>query len=622
MVIATNDRESGLWVPGYWESQDEKDRPPSEDELRTLFQESREYFEPFYKECRTDEDYYLGRRVVPHPEGIDPIWPSTAAAIVDTATDHVDVNNLAIDVPAPPRARARAERIKKFYLGAWLANKEPVLRTAVEQSFLYGIGFLRNMFAPDKWPDAPQLDNFRDDAAYKEALKDFQDLRCISWPLEVDVINPKNLMWDDSRKGMRWCIEWYERPVRELSRQWPEWAKRQSNTGIAKFWMYWDEEWVAYFVDNEAILGPVKHGYGFLPFTPILPVMNYTFENGPPQERYWGILRKVRSLLDEEARLLVQISAHNRRYSYQTLDFHGGRQQAEATAADYEIFGGKNIVPPGVTVEASPSLPVPQGLGEHLVRVQSYIESATFPNVVRGMRPRGVSAGFALSIMAGMGRLKFQGVADGLRHAIEQVNTKLAQLVENKIRGRITVYARSEFHNFDQTIEPDDIRGLYENSVQVKAEAPEERERESILSMRLYQAGIITLHEAQKRSGIANPLEEQMVQKAEQIANSPEVLLAQVQQVLQRIGLPSQQEQAASPTLGGMPGTNPGSQNLGGAQLPRPGEANIQKARVASNQGRPSVFPKGLPGVDALGSILSSATGGAQRVPSGQTVGR
>lgn len=619
MVLATSDRKSSLWVPGYWETQAEKDLAPTADEILTLYQESKAYFEPFYKECRTDEDYYLGRRVVPHPEGIDPVWPATAAAIIDTATDHVDVNNLAIDVPAPPRARARAERIKKFYLGAWLANKEPVLRTAVEQAFTYGVAFLRNMYAADKWPNAPQLANYDGDAAYKEALKEFQDLRCISWPLEVDVINPKNLMWDDSRKGMRWCIEHYDRPVSELARRYPEWALAREKKAIASFFMYWDEEWVAYFVDREMVFGPVKHGYGFLPFTPILPVMNFTYADGPPQERYRGILRHVRSLLDEEARLLVQISAHNRRYSYQTLDFHGGRQQAMDVASEYEIFGGKNIVTPGVTVAASPSIPVPQGLGEHLVRVQSYIEAATFPNVVRGMRPRGVSAGFALSIMAGMGRLKFQGVADGLRHAVEQVNSKQAMLVENKVKGRITVYARSELHNFDQTIEPDDIKGLHENSVQIKAEAPEERERESILAMRLYQAGIITLYEAQKRSGVANPLEEQLIQKAEQIANSPEILLAQVQQVLERLNLPLQQAQAGSEAIGGI---NPGSQNLGGAQLPRVGEANIQKARVASNQDRPSVFPQGLGGVDSLAGILGGPTGGAQRMPSGQTVGR
>jgi len=225
--------------------------------------------------------------------------------------------------------------------------------------------------------------------------------------------------------------------------------------------------------------------------------------------------------------------------------------------------------------------------------------------------------------MAGMGRLKFQGVADGLRHAIEDVNSKFARLVENKIKGRITVHARTEIHNFDQSIEPDDIKNLYENRVMVKAEAPEEREREGILAMRLHQAGILSLYEAMRRSGVINPLEEQMQIRAEQLLNTPEFIMAQTQALLQQLNLGGQLQQAVSPSLGNLtPGTNPGSQNLGGSQLQRPGEANIQRGRVASQQGQPSVFPQGLGGLDSLGSLLGGAPGGAQGVPSGQTVRR
>ena len=197
-------------------------------------------------------------------------------------------------------------------------------------------------------------------------------------------------------------------------------------------------------------------------------------------------------------------------------------------------------------------------------------------------------------------------------------------LVENKIRGRITVHARTTTNNFDQTIEPRDIRGMYENSVQIKAEAPEERERESLLAMRLHAAGLITEYEAMRRIGIANPLEEQMLKKAELIANSEMVVMAQTQATLQASGLPMQLQQAVAPQLSS---GNVGSQNVGGAQLQRLGEGQIQEARVASNPttnggAQPSVFPQGMGGLDSLGAILGGATGGAQGMPAGQTVRR
>ena len=64
-----------------------------------------------------------------------------------------------------------------------------------------------------------------------------------------------------------------------------------------------------------------------------------------------------------------------------------------------------------------------------------------------------------------------------------------------------------------------------------------------------------------------------------------------------------------------------GSQYLPGqAQLQRPGERNIQGARMATGAGQESVFPRGMGGLDTLGSQLATATGGGRPMPSGQRV--
>ena len=609
------------WVPG---DPVHKEHRPTRDEIMTLYKEGATYFQPFHSQCEIEEDYYNGNRSVPVPKNadgsaaIDSVWPATAGAIVNVATDHVDVNNLQIDVPSTARSRARAERIKKFLIGAWVSIKTPVLRTAVRQSFLYGVSFLKDMFDADMWPGAPHEADFDSEQDYKEALKEFMDSRCIKWPLDVGVVNPRNLIWDDSSTRMKWVIEVQKRSSQDLKRRFPEWVSR-SPSDMAEWVEYWDEEWVAYLADGEFVFGPERHGYGHMPYTPILPVHTFTFQDGPPDKRFRGVLHPVHSLLDEEARLVTQIGTIIRTTAYRTLDFSGPRAQAEEAASDYELFGGKNVLPPGVGVSVSPMVVVPPNLYEQLNLVQTYIEQATFPNVIRGMRPKGVGSGFGISVLAGMGRLVFQGVADGVRHAVEQSNTKLLQLVENKLKGRVTVYARNDIHRFDQSIGPEDIRGFHENIVMVKAEAPEERERESLLALRLHAAGVISLYEAQRRAGITNPLEEQMQIRAEQLLNTPEAMQAQVQQLMQRVGLPGQLAEAVAPTPGASP-SNPGAQNIGGAQLPRPGERNIQQARVASNQGNASVFPRGLGGMDQLGQTLGSPTGGAQGMPSGQTV--
>ena len=617
MVIAAPERRDGIWIPGL-----ETRSAPSVEEVLSLKRDGMEYFSGLHRQCLEAENYYFLRFPIAHPKDVEPIVPATARAIVNVGTDHVDVNNLAIDVPlASPRAAARAERIQKFLIGTWMQTKEPVLRTSVRHAFLYGIAWRKRMFAPEMWPDAPKFDDYASTGDYHEALSTFMDKRALTYPIVAKNVNPKNLIWDDSRAGRKWVIEFYERGTKDIAQRYPEWIPKTSGKRLSDWTEYWDDTWCMYIADNEAVWGPYRHGYGFIPYVPLIPNNSLDYDDGPPQDRYQGILYPIRSLLETEARLISQYEAIVRQVAWRTLDFFGPAQIAKQTAEEYQLFAGKNVVPTGVEVKPSPMIQAPPEIMQELSRVETMIEEATFPNVVRGVRPTGVSTGFGISVLAGMGRLVFQGIADGLARSIELENQCILKLVENKIQGRITVHARTDVHSFDQSIGPEDINGYYENTVKVKAEAPEERERESLLAMRLWNGGqgIIDLYEAQRRSGVTNPLEMQNRQAAEQILRSPEFLMLQAQQALELLGYPQQQAEASS--LTGNAPDQLGNKNIGGAQLQRPGERNLQQARVASRDGVPSVFPQGLSGLDMLGNRLGGPTGGAVPMPNGRKAG-
>lgn len=592
---------------------------PTLEQILTMKRWGEQYYRQFHTNCRQEEDYYFLRRNVPVPVGlaIDPVRPATAHAIINVATDHIDVSNPTFAVPEPsPRAKERAERIKKFYQGVWMHTPNRVLRTAAKHEITYGIAFLKRTFDPDLWPDAPFLDDFSTEKAYKDALTEFMTERNISFPIRDDNINPKNLIWDDSRLGMKWCIESYSSTVREIRARYPEWISSKGLNDVAEWSEFWSETHVAFLADNLFVLPPMEHGYGENPIEKIVPATSLDFSSGPPHERYRGILRPVHNLLDTEARLVTQYEAILRQYSWPTIDFRGNRQEAENVSDSYEIFAGKNIITRGVEVMPSPKVTPPQEILTQLNLVQTMIEEATFPNVVRGIRPTGVSSGFGVSVLSGMGRLVFGPYADGLARGMEGLNRRAAKLVENKIRGRITVRARSEVHSFDQTITPEDIRGFYENRVFLKAEAPEEREREAILAERLWKAGMISLYEAQRRAGITNPLEEQNQQTAERLLEA--LFPQQAEELARRLDLPAQLAAAADTPV---PNGNVGNQFAPGlSQLQRPGESNIQAARVASQAGQPSVFPQGQGGINILGRQLGGSTGPAVGMPSGQTV--
>lgn len=597
-------------------------QPPTANMVEDLFKEWGAYYRPFWANCREEETYYFSENQVPVPSemAIDPVRPATAHAIINVATDHVDISNPTIFVPSPsPRAQDRGERIQKFLQGFWMQIASKVLRTAVRQEYAYGITFLKLMWEPDQWPDQPLLGEFDGEEEFREATREFLRARSIAFPFKVININPKNLIWDDSRTGMKWAIEFYEAPAGVLRKMYPEWQSRFGNQEMMTFLMYWDDKWHGRMINGQWVWGPHEHGYGFNPIVPVIPANSLDFDVGLPTRRYQGILRPVHNLLDTEARLLTQYEAILRQSSWRTLDFTGPPGQADRARDQYEQFAAMNLLSPAVTVQASPSVTPPQEILSQLGNVQSLIEAATFPNVVRGMRPTGASSGFEVSVLAGTGRLVFTPYADGMSWAMQELNKRVLMLIENKALGRVTVRARSFVHSFDQTIGPDDIRNFYENTVKLRAESPEESERISILAERLWAGGngLISLSEAQRRVGITSPLEEQNQMAAERLL-AMAIEQFGLEQISEAINLGGQRATAAGlpPSAG-----NTGNQfSPGLPQLQRIGEGNIQQARSASQAGRPSVFPQGVGALQGLAGRLTGAPGGAQGVPSGQTI--
>ena len=616
MVLVNFDTGEPL-VPGDMSVDDSK---PTAENILQIFDTYKTQYRAFHDQCEEEDTYYNGTRTVPIPADmpIDPVRPATAHAIVNVATDHVDINNPAIFVPAPsPRAKNRSERIQKFLQGVWMHIPEHTKRTVVKHSIQYGVGFIKAWWDGDKWPDAPIMDEYKSEEEYKEALKDHLDEKDISFPFVIDAVNPKNIIWDDSRAGMKWAIEFYDAHCNDIQMLYPEWIPLTPNSETITFLEYWDDTWCGRMADGEWVWGPYKHGYGFNPYVKIQPATSLDYDVGLPEDRYQGVLKPVHSLLDSEARLITQYEAILRQYAWRTIDFHGPASSAEATMDEYELFASKNWVRPNVSVQPSPLAMPPQEILQQLGMIQTMIEQATFPNVVRGMRPAGVSTGFALSVLAGTGRLVFGKFADAMARGMEQANHRFLKMVNNKAMGKVTVHARGEVHSFDQAISPEDIKVFYENTVTLKAEAPEEREREALLALRLWNggSGLISLYEAQKRVGITNPLEEQNQMAAEKLLEMARA--QQAQEVAQAVELGQQRAEAADmPNSGQL-----GSQYLPGqSQLQRLGEAGIQRQRVGEGTESEEVYPQGMSGLDLLGSQISTGTGGGRPMPSGERV--
>ena len=117
----------------------------------------------------------------------------------------------------------------------------------------------------DKWPDAPRMEDYNDEAEYKEALQDHLDKRDISFPFVLDAVSPRHIVWDESRTGMKWAIEYYDASCNDIQMMYPEWQPMMKSSETVMFMEYWDDTWHGRMADGEWVWGPHQHGYGFNP---------------------------------------------------------------------------------------------------------------------------------------------------------------------------------------------------------------------------------------------------------------------------------------------------------------------------------------------------------------------
>jgi len=596
---------------------------PDAEYVRGLIKDYKEYYRVFHDQCRVADMYFYNQNPIPIPDQVpaDEVHMGTARTVITTAVDHINTENINIEVRASGRAQPRAERIQKSLQGIWLSIKDPVLRTALFQQGLYGIGFIKPQFDADQWPDVPKVEQFDNDPDWHEAMKHFLELRKISFPLACKNINPKDLIWDDARSGPKWAIEHYENvPVGRLRKWYPQWVTLAANDDTQDYDVYWDDTWYGVMVGGEWITRPYKHGYGRMPIIPAISANSINYDAAPPEARFQGLLHSSYDLLDAEDRIASAMEAILKSYAWPSMDFSGANATTLDEAADnYALFRSMNKLPNGVTLSQPPRPVPPQELFSVIGLFQSQIENNTVAGVVRGQRPAGVSSGFGVSVLAGSARLRFGPMADGLSRAVEKANEIFLRIIETKIGTSITVSARSEVQNFDQKIGPDDIRGLYENRVAFKAESPEERERASQLAISLHGSGLISLTEAQRRVGIVNPLEEQIQMIAERIAEAAEMIqIEQVAAELAQDDVPSVQA-GASADVSGQRGAafNSGQFQPGMPQPQILGNSGAQGRRVNTRNMIESVFPEGIGQLGNLGSRASDANGGGIALPSG-----
>ncbi len=432
-----------------------------------------DYWNSFIKQCEEEDTFYNLEFHVEVPKDFAAYTqiPPDARLAIDEATSHVPTNFLPIRVPArnqTERMQERAEALRKFYIGCWYRiNHEQglILHDIAKHGFLYGRMCAKVVFLSD----------------YEEG----------TFPLVVLPVNPQNLLPDP---GGKFVIERYTRKAIEVKEKYPEWGEELSireYTKDVKWIEYWDDEYVIYLCDGKEVMASRKHGYGFNPYVFGDGGFGLVTKDSAPEKRYKGMLWPVHNAIETQARLRTQYEVILAASAWPKMEFSGEDDRLVlATMDKYDRSPGTDVhVPAGVTVKIS-DVPKPPDEVLALEALTTTSIDRVSPRTARG-ESVGEGSGYKVAVQAGLSRLIYDSVLRSLTIMTEEINKRLAMLVENVLQDEITVWAKTPAEVFDQVIGPKDIDGYYINYVTLMAQAPEDDDRLQRLGLALWQSKLL-----------------------------------------------------------------------------------------------------------------------------------
>lgn len=469
------------------------------------------------------------------PDNVPITVPSTAAAIIDEATDHTDFEPEWISVKTPSfgmkeDAEMKAGRIRSHLIG-WLSsqctyyNDTAPTRDWNKDIYLYGKAVYKIVADHEGWP---QLD-LPEDATNQEvadAEDEVNEMRKYADPALLRTVNPLAIYEDPTLGPKKWCIEEYEYEVQQVIDLYEDWlpsdtmdrdayvAENADNT--VRIWDCYqlgsqdgvDGIWHQVIINADDTTTPATAPV-FFPEEPFPYVIRFSGfgrqSTGKYEEKARGILFSVVSLLKAEARRLTQLDAIIQMMAWPTAVVTGPRNRFAMEFGPNRV----NYVPPGVTVNMLvPQIPAGP-IQAALATIQAGIERGTFGSVIRGDKPAGTTSAAQLAIMTGEARLRFGSVKMHHQSALSEVFCKELTIVKNVLKTEVPVQQTDDTDEEDPkklVLKPEWIPDNPVIKVEISSDPVEERDRATQLAIAQMQAGIIDEEEARERAGIKDTM--------------------------------------------------------------------------------------------------------------------
>lgn len=509
------------------------------EDVLAKFRVAENYWKPLHSEMETDKAIFNLALPVRAPDGYNVIYPDTGRTIVMTAADHVAGDSPKVQVPEAGLSKAAQDRSERLEKGlqaalyrAQAALLENPIRTLVINGLWSGMMVAQGpIFDAEAWGMEPVESDYDDGEAYADDRDEYEDNKKVKWPFFWRAIDPRYVYPDPGTCGKKWVIVSYERIAGDIKAQWPQWDMRLKGTSSdqplpedakVQWYEYWDETKRIYMVGGE-ILDQRPHRYGKPPFQ--IRSAGYGDDSGKPEERFRSILWPARSLLVAQIGAWSHRDALIRRTAwtqmlapknagFDSLEPGTVKELEERFLADPNLIRAVSEINP-VAISA---------VDGEIASLDFQIEKATFPNVVQGIRAKGINSGYGQNSLVAQAKVKYGAVAVNLKSLLEEFLVDLAHCVEKVVEEPVPVWGHTQWGSVDSVLRPEDIDGLRYVVVTVNPKLPADRANEVEIGGAMLDRGVIDKDTyVQDFLGYENPGEMRIRVLRDRALDSPEI---------------------------------------------------------------------------------------------------
>ncbi len=471
------------------------------------------FWGPLHAEQELDNQYFQLARPVNAPVEYqsDVYYPATGNSIVTTLADHVAGDSPQIKVPEANqtlKAGKRSDTLEQCYVAA-LGRFRDVQRADPIRALVISAGWAGQMisqgpiFDPSVWGEKPTMGKYRSDGDYKDDMDEYEARQRTEWPFYWKIHDPRFVFPDPGTHGRKWVIVSCRRTVGDISAQWPSWDRRIDGMSRADAplpdmheveWLeYWDAHYRVYLAGSTPIDKIRPHRYGKPPFQIRSAGLGKESPGvGLVHEMYRSMLFPVRSPLDAEIQSASQVRVMYRNTAWSTM-------LAPANSGFTKMSPGK-VIQIRKAEDIAAIRPVSeyradviQGLMAEKESIGQDIEQGTYPNVVKGIKAKGINSGYGQNSLVAQAKVRFGPVVVELQSLLSEFVSDFARCVENVVAEPLPVWGPLAGGFVDVVLKPEDINGYYYNVVTVNPKLPVDRATEIEVGNLLLQVGAIDM---------------------------------------------------------------------------------------------------------------------------------